>query len=228
MLVVFVMVAIATIAQPQQYRSTTNLLVVQRYSWNMDAYNASRSTQYLSTILSKVVYSQSFLDQVMAPQYGVKNVFSSNPEKRRKQWEQMVRTRTVDQTGVISIDVYHTEHDQADRISRAIENILATKGDQYHGGGNQVTLKTIDAPYTTDRPVKPSVPLNLIAGLVLGLFLGFSFTALFPTLTLVSPYASMPVFPTIGALAADERGSVQLGITDDFGQPTDQYGTHET
>lgn len=221
-LVVFVLVAIVTLVQPQRYRSTVNLLVVQRYNWNMDAYSASRSTLYLASILSKVMYSQAFFDQVMGAGFGVKNTFSADPEKRRDQWETTVRTETLEQTGVIAISVYHIERDQAEKIARAIENVLTTKGDQYHGGGNQVVLKTIDAPYTTDRPVLPNIPLNLAAGLVLGFFLGFVIVALFPKLTFAFSVGSMmPTMPALEAMVEDERGSVPLGLHSDFGQATD-------
>lgn len=221
-LVVFVLVTIITLVQPQRYRSTVNLLVVQRYSWNMDAYSASRSTLYLASILSKVIYSQSFFDQVMNAGFGVKNTFSRDPEDRSEEWEKTVSTETLEQTGVIAISVYHTERDQAEKISRAIENVLTTKGEQYHGGGNQVTLKTIDAPYTTARPVLPNIPLNLVAGLVLGFFLGFAIVALFPKFTFAFSVGNiMPAMPTLEALVEDERGSVPLGMRSDFGQPTD-------
>jgi len=171
-LLVALLVFVLSIVQPAKYRSSTRLLVVQNYSLDVDPFAASRSTDHLSNILSEIIYSTAFFDQVMKSGFDIKDDFSVKAEKRKKQWQKMIRSKVISDTGIIAIDVYHHDRYQTGQISYAVAHVLMTKNSDYHGGGEGVVVKTIDAPITTIRPAQPKTLLNTVVGLVLGLIAG--------------------------------------------------------
>lgn len=179
---IFVLLAmIITFAQPLKYRATTRLLVVQEGSAGSDVYSISRSNKYLSSILSEVVYSNTFFEQVLESNFNIdKSVFSLDLNKRMKQWKKMVSSNSISDTGMIVINVYHPNRYQASQINQAIAYTLRTKNSDYHGLKDKVSVKTIDRTTLSNWPVKPNILLNLFLGLVFGFLVGLGFVKLYP------------------------------------------------
>lgn len=182
---VLLMVAsfVISVAVPSQYRSTVQVLITQNYGANTDIYAAAKFTQYLSNLLNEVIYSDSFFNQVMSSGYNITNDFDQRAEKREKQWEKIVQTKVLSDTGIIVVTVYHPNRNQADQIANAIAYVLTEKHGIYHGAGDQVSIKTITGPTTSQKTVKPNILLNTGLALVLGLVLGGLFIYLFPEST---------------------------------------------
>ncbi len=180
--VVFLLaVTLVTFLQPLRYSATSTLLVVQNYGPNTDAYNVSRSNQFLSNLLAQVVYTDSFYEKVMESGYNInKNIFSADTNQRKRQWQNMVYTHAIADTGMITVKTYYQDKAMADKINQAIDYILMTKNSQYHGLGDNVKIKVINDSTLSDLPVKPNIVLNLILGLIAGLAASLYFIYLFP------------------------------------------------
>lgn len=176
---IVVATAVSLLIAPK-YRSSTQILITQHYGQNTDIYAAAKFTEYLSNVLREVIYSKSFFDQVIYSGFGVKNDFSSVPEKWVREWKRVVVTKVISNTGIIAIHVYHVDRGQADRIANAIATIMVTKSDQYTGAGSTVSVRVIDGPSTTDKTVYPNIWLNLALGLLAGLVFGSVFIYIFP------------------------------------------------
>jgi len=58
-----ILAIILSLFQPLKYGSTSKVLIIQN-TVNPDPYSASKSTEYLSNILSKVILSNSFFENV--------------------------------------------------------------------------------------------------------------------------------------------------------------------
>ncbi|MFH0955886.1 MAG: Wzz/FepE/Etk N-terminal domain-containing protein [Candidatus Falkowbacteria bacterium] len=176
-----IVVSLLTFLQPLRYSATSTLLVVQNYGPNTDAYNVSRSNQFLSNLLAQVVYSDSFYGKVMESGYNInKSLFSADINKRKKEWQNMVYTRAIADTGMITLKTYHQDKATADKINQAIAYTLMTKHSQYHGLSDNVKIKVINDSTLSDWPVKPNIALNLILGLISGLAASLYFIYLFP------------------------------------------------
>lgn len=160
-----------SLAQTLKYRSTVRLLVGQKYQPGIDTYTATKSAEYLSNLLSEVVYSGSFMNEVLSDKKIIDN-FDQRPIKRQKEWLKTVKTKTVSNTGILVIDAYSANKSQATQLAQTVADVLITKGNLYHGQGDQVFIKLIDYPLTTDYPVKPNIIFNTAFGLVLGFLLG--------------------------------------------------------
>ncbi|MDP2708734.1 MAG: Wzz/FepE/Etk N-terminal domain-containing protein [bacterium] len=169
-----------TFLQPLKYSAESRLLVVQNYGPNADAYNVSRSNQFLGNLLAQVVYSDSFYEKVMAAGYNISPaIFSADANKRKKQWRKTVYTKAVADTGMIVLKTYHQDKAAADQLNQAIAFTLMTKAGQYHGLGDKVQIKIIDNSTLSDLPVKPNVVLNLILALLSGLAASLYYIYLF-------------------------------------------------
>lgn len=181
-LIVFLSIAIVfSAASPFKYNSNLTLLVVHNFGENADPYAVSRSDEYLSDLLARIVSSGSFFAKVEDSGFKVdKNYFSGSEKKIMKKWNQTVKAKSIPGAGSISINVYHQDRSQAEEIAKAVAYTLQTANSQYHGFGNNVEVKIIDEPITSNYPVLPNVPLNLGLAVVFALIFSLSYIYIFP------------------------------------------------
>ncbi|MFH0972913.1 MAG: hypothetical protein V1768_02930, partial [Patescibacteria group bacterium] len=179
----FIITIIITAIQPFKYGSVSRLLVVQNFPAGTDPYAISKSNEYLSAILAKVVTSNLFYSDIMSAGFNIdKNYFTQKGEgkKEMKKWEETASARALSDTGIIEIQVFHPNREQLAQISQAINYVLKTKNNIYHGGGNNVDVKVIDKPIISSWPVKPNIFLNFFLALIFSLIIAFSYIYLFP------------------------------------------------
>lgn len=168
-LVASLVFAISTLMEPR-YRSDMSVLVIQKQSEDkVDAYSAAKSAEYLSDIFSKIIYTDSFIDDVLRSPENIQSQFSSNKEERKKEWKREVQTKKVNNTGIIEISVFDPSRKEAEKIAQVISSNLSANNQKYHGGGEKVIVAVIDGPITTEFPTSPNVFLNALAGFILGI-----------------------------------------------------------
>jgi len=155
--------------QPFKYRSTVQLLVVQKQSPAVDAYTAIRSAEKMADNLSAVVSTSSFLGRTLEAPYQTIDTLPSDPVKRKKAWEKTVETRVVPETGILEVSVYHPSRNQAVAYAQAVAWVLVNQSGEYHGGGSDVEIRNIDAPLTSNHPVRPNIFANMALAVALGL-----------------------------------------------------------
>lgn len=157
---------------PLQYSSSMRMLVIQKQLSATDPYTAIKSSERISDNLAQIIYTTSFFDKVMNANFNIdKSIFKPEESKKRRQWREMIETRVVRDSGMLSVTVYHKDPLQAEQVSRAIAFVLALDGSQYIGGGD-LEIKLVDAPLLSRYPVKPNIPANAILGFMLGLIIG--------------------------------------------------------
>ncbi len=181
-IIIFILIAIIfTAIQPFKYGSSFKLLIIHNFRTNTDPYIASKSNEYLSSILTKVIYSNSFFTKVAGTGFNIdEDYFGKDTKERIERWEKTVAAKAISDTGIISVDVYHPDRYQAEQIARAIIFSLRASHSLYHGYGDNVTIKVIDKPLTSDWPIKPNIILNLVTAIAFGLILSLIYIYLFP------------------------------------------------
>lgn len=183
-ILVFLVVAmIISFAQPLKYNSESRLLVVQNFPEETDPYAISKSNEYLTSILSKVISSNLFYEDIMDSGFLInKDYFSKNKntKKEMKNWRKTVYAKPISDSGIIDIKVYHQNKEQLAQIANAINFILKSKHNLYHGAGNNITIKIIDKPIISTWPTKPNVLLNVFVAFIFALILSLSYIYLFP------------------------------------------------
>lgn len=172
-----------------KYSSKSQLLVVQEYNRTVDAYTASKSNEYLSSVLANVVVSNSFFTKVTEAGFNINTgYFGDNTKDQMKEWNRTVTAKSINDSGIISIVVYHPDRSQAEKIDRAINHVLMTQNTAYHGSGDAVKVRLIDQPITSTLPVKPNILLTIGLAIALGFVTSLIYIYLAPTPALRSPH----------------------------------------
>lgn len=177
--VLFMLSLLFSLSQGLKYTVKSRLLVVQN-AYNSDAYVLSKSNEYLGGLFAEIVYSSSFYDQVLASQYGVnKNYFSGTYSQQIKKWHNVIETKTQGNTGIIGINVYHPQVNEAKKIALAVNDILMNKNQAYQGGQG-VRINIIDQPIASSYPNKPDLPKNLLISILVSFIVSLFYIYLFP------------------------------------------------
>lgn len=170
---------VISLIQTPKYKSSAKLLVIFSQK-DMNPYTSAQTSNYIAGILEEVIYSDSFTEAVFKTNFDLKNDFSFSPEKKSKQWKKIVKTKLEDNKGIIIIDVYHKDKQQANNFAQAISYVLITNHGLYHGSGESVAVKMISSPSVADKWTEPNVGQNLFLSLIAGIFVGLTFIIIFP------------------------------------------------
>lgn len=184
---------ILSLVQPFQYSAKTRLLVIPA-TGGMDAYSALKSAEAIGENISQIIYTTSFFDKVILEEKNIQNIWSPDENKKRKQWQKMIKTEVIYGTGMVDITVYHKDKEQAALIASTIANVLAKEGRNYFGmPGLQITM--VSSPLLSRYPVKPNLLLNIFMGLLLGLLGGIAFTIITYHPAMQAPTSRKPLYP---------------------------------
>lgn len=168
-----------SLVQPLRYSSSLKLLVVQKAGTTYDPYAMSKSTDYLSQLLSKVAYSNLFFGRVLASDLSIDgNYFGNGSKARAKAWSKAINVKSIKETGIISIEAYQPNREQAEKIARALALTLMTQHANYHGMGDNVMIRLLDEPITSNYPDQPNLLLNFLMALFAGLAFGLAWAYL--------------------------------------------------
>lgn len=178
-IVLLILSLIFSFLQTPKYKSTAKLLVVFNQE-NIDAYTASRASSYISGVLGEVIYSNLFIDNVFKNRFNLTDNFGVEQEARQKNWKKMVEIKIKEDKGIIFVAVFHPDRNQAEQFAQAITYTLITKNNLYHGAGDKIVIKLIDAPITSQKLAQPKFMRNALLGLMAGLILGLTFVVIFP------------------------------------------------
>lgn len=159
-----------TITQEPEYEASARVLVIQKQE-NVDAFTASKSADYLTAILEEAIYSESFFQTLISKDQSLADDFSTEPKKRKEQWRETVTTDIINDKGILAVSIFDADRDEAQQLSEIVMTTLIEEAPTYHGAGNSVTIRLIDNPVTSTRPVRPSVFANIAAGLFVGIAL---------------------------------------------------------
>ncbi len=179
-LIFLVLGAAATFSQPLKYEAKSRLLIVQNIA-GVDPYTVSKSNQYLGSLFSQVVNSNSFFSLVTSSNnYDIdKGYFSDNYRDQMKIWQKTVTAKSND-SGIVEISIYHPNAYQAKQIALGVNDALINQGFNYQGGDQSIKIKIIDQPLVSDYPVKPNIIFNFIAFSALGIIVGLIYVYFTP------------------------------------------------
>ncbi len=158
----------------QYYKSEVQLLIIQKQD-NVDSYTAQRAAENIGKSLTSVIDTLNFLERVVNTGYVKSEQFSENSQERKQEWEKLVEANVLPETGIIQIIGYGTQAGEAEDVALGVSQVLTTNSADYHGAGDTVSISIIDGPITSTRPVKPNIPLNGVAGAVLGFMVVFGY-----------------------------------------------------
>lgn len=178
---IFVIIGlIITLLQPLKYSSKSRLLILQP-NISADAYAVARSNEYVGGLISEVIYSGSFLESLKSSEAVFdRNYFNGTYKQSVKKWGKTVFARNSGDTGVIDIEIYHTNPEEAKRISLAVNQLIISGQGPYKFNPEQTKISVIDEPVVSSFPVKPNIPVNFVISLLFGFIAACSYIYIFP------------------------------------------------
>jgi capsular polysaccharide biosynthesis protein len=181
-LFIFLLIAgSAILIQRPKYGADSKILTLHTYEGVVDPYVSARSNDYLSGLFSRIIYSNSFLDKVLDSDFTIdKDYFKGSDSKKIKLWAKTIKAKSIAETGIMELEVYHPDKVQAEQISRAVIFTLQTNHSLYHGFGSDVQIKELDSPTASTYPVKPDVILILVLAAALALGMSTFYIYIFP------------------------------------------------
>ncbi len=172
-----------------EYRSDAQVMVIQ-YSdaASVDGEKMQRSTENISRNLVKVVDTTSFMDKALANPVVPANLITGATEKeKKKSWSETVSASTVPNSSIIQVSVYDTDPQAAAILAQVVADTLIANAADYHGAvKSAIELKQIDKVSTSDKPVRPNIPMVTFAGFVVGLLGSITYLFLVKEWRLVS------------------------------------------
>lgn len=179
-LVFFTISAVFTVIQPFEYEAQMRIMIVQTFEQELEPYSIAKSNQYLSSILTNVLISDSFYDKVVNSKFNInKDYFYSFNKTEIEIWRRTVHVGAVDDTGIINLQVLHTDKYQAEEISKAILAVIQDNYQEYYKVEHAVEIKLLDKIQVSNMPVKPNVVSNLSFGFLFGILAGLCYIYLF-------------------------------------------------
>ncbi|MGE5425982.1 MAG: YveK family protein [Bacillota bacterium] len=164
---------------PLRYEASSRLLISQQTE-EMDAYALSRSNEYLGILFSEITGSASFYNLALETPYQIdRGYFSGNSAKQIKKWRETVKARTISDSGIVEIKVYHTSPLQAQQISLAVNEVMMNRSSSYRAN-DRVKISVIDQPIVSSYPIKPNLPQNAALAVIFGLIFSFFYIYIFP------------------------------------------------
>lgn len=180
---VFIIVILSlglSLINPLKYGAKSRLLVVQNTS-GADSYTMSKSNEYIGNLFSQVAYSGSFFNLVLESPYDIdKNYFSGDFNNQIKTWNKTIQTKTLSDTGIIEINIYHPNPYQAQQIALAVNDIFINKNTNYQGSGQAIKVNVIDQPLISNYPIKPNLPQNALIALMAGFLFSIFYIYILP------------------------------------------------
>ncbi|PKM91392.1 hypothetical protein CVU82_02230 [Candidatus Falkowbacteria bacterium HGW-Falkowbacteria-1] len=173
--------AIFTLLQDFKFGAKSQILVIQEGYGRVDPFAVSRSVEYLSDLFSRVVYSNSFFSLVLDSGFDIdRSYFGEDSTKQMKKWKKTLSAKSVENSGIINISIYHPDAYQAKQIALAVNSVLMTKNQNYQGLGDSVKISILDQPVVSKYPVKPNLIFNGLFLIGLSLFFGLVYIYVFP------------------------------------------------
>lgn len=158
---------------PFEYKATTGLLILPKATVGLDAYSAIKTSERIGENLATIVHTSSFFDKLADTGYNIDfSYFNQESKNKLKiQWGNMVSAYVIYNTGLLYVDVYHEDQEQAIFIAQAISNILISQNDEYLAHEGFVEVKMVDEAIVSERPVKPNFVRNALLGFFASFFL---------------------------------------------------------
>ena len=158
---------------PFEYKATTGLLILPKTTVGLDAYSAIKTSERIGENLATIVYTSSFFDKLTETGYNIDfSYFNEKSKNKLKiQWKNMINAYVRYNTGLLYIDVYHENQEQAVLLAQGISSVLINNNSEYLAHEGFVEIKMVDEAIVSDKPVKPNFLKNAFIGFFASFFL---------------------------------------------------------
>lgn len=167
-----------TIFSLPYYQSSSDFLVVQANQGNQDFYTQFKSSEYLGKVLGEAVYSESFINAVIATGKVSGESLPFDKKTRLDQWKKMVIVKKNLELGVIQIAVTGNDPREVTKIMEGVSDVLINQNTLFRGGSPEsVQIRVLSGPILEKTPsimtLIKIIGTSFVAGFLLSLLYFF-------------------------------------------------------
>lgn len=156
----------------KRFQTSTDFLVVQTNVGNQDFYTQFKSSEYLGKILSEALFSERFIDAVIATGKINADSLPADKKDRLEDWSKMISVRKNLELGMLSVTVKSQSEREAARTIEGVSQVLTEQNMLFRGGEEgSVDIRVLSGPITERNPDLMKIAAVAGAGLLAGFFL---------------------------------------------------------
>ena len=159
------------IVKEKNFKVTTDYLIVQNQTGAQDFYTLSKSAQYIGKVLNEGIYSEIFIGEVINTGKVNAGFLSSNKKEKIKDWSNSVQVILNPDLGIVSVQVFDNDQNQALAISDAIADVLTQKSSLFYGEGQNIDVKVLSGPVLERNPSVINIAAACLGGFALGVMI---------------------------------------------------------
>lgn len=159
----------------KNFRSSADVLVSQNQSGATDYYALSQSANYLTSMLSQSIYSEKFLEDVVATNKVPANFISGDSAARLKAWQHVIVVKNNPTVGIMTIQVFGDTQASTDQLASAVLDVLINQNSFFLGQDQNINVHVLSGPITEKNPSPTQIVLAIIGGFLVGGLLSILF-----------------------------------------------------
>lgn len=157
---------------PLEYRADAQIYIIAGARYGVDPFTTVKSAERIGENITQITQTSDFYDKVISQSGESLDLsrFEGVSERvKRKRWQKAVNTSVVFGTGVLNVEAYHKDPDQAVAFASAVSQTLIDRGREYVG--QDVSMRIINSPVATRFPARPNIVVNTVLGFIFGVLL---------------------------------------------------------
>lgn len=156
------------------YKASADFMISSTQD-GQDYYTATRSAEYMSRVLGEILYSESFINAIVNTGAVDTNFLPRDKKSRLDAWSKMLVVKKNPELGFISVSLSGSSELAVSKISQAVILVLNEKSSTLFGNGSEkVSVRLLSGPIIEGNPSASQLFLIVLASLILGFFLNFT------------------------------------------------------
>jgi len=162
----------------KNFRAEADLLIVNNSKESQDYYSFAKNAEYMGLVLSEIVYSELFIDEVVKLEAMEDNLLPTKKKDRLTEWGKIVQMQRNPQTGIISVAVLHDNQNIAINVVEGIIEVFTQKNSLFRGDGQDIDIRVLSGPILERNPGVSSIAGIVIGGFIAGIFISSTYSVL--------------------------------------------------
>lgn len=173
--IVIAVVGVAAVFVTQERFKASADFMISSAQEGQDYYTATRSAEYMSRVLSEIVYSESFIAAIVDTGRVDVNFLPRDKKDRLEAWSKMLSVKKNGELGFIRISLAGASDREVSKITQAVIVVLSEKsGELFGSASDNVRVRLLSGPIIENNPSASMLASIVIAGLVFGVFAVFA------------------------------------------------------
>ncbi|MBI2439425.1 MAG: hypothetical protein HYV45_02395 [Candidatus Moranbacteria bacterium] len=155
----------------ERFKASADFMVSSSQQ-GQDYYTATRSAEYMSRVLSEVIYSESFIEAVVNTGRVHNDFLPRDKKDRLEEWSHMLDVKKNGELGFIRVSFAGSSEREVSKVASATIEVLSTKSGELFGNGDEkVNVRLLSGPIIEKNPSMFTFFALFVFGIMCGMFI---------------------------------------------------------